>query len=263
MKTLEFADENEIAALNAEPWMLDCLRMNPSYVHWGPGDDYMHGRGDGWDSGQSMATWEEFGPWHLDELNEVVHFYFHATRSSVECQSCGGSGHNPETRAIEEDFYDLRGDGSRRWCNKITQDEVDALVAQGRLQRRREGGPLTADEVNAANSARGSLFGALSHDAINRWILVEARALRLGVFGQCTECGGEGSVYTSPAATLGLVLWFLHPRKGASRGVEIQCIQRDELPAVFAFLREAARRNAERFQKVIDAAVTVQHEKSA
>jgi hypothetical protein len=46
---------------------------------------------------------------------------------------------------------------------------------------------------------------------------------------------------------LGLVLWILHPRKGASRGVSIARVERTELPAVATWLQEAAERNAERF----------------
>lgn len=44
----------------------------------------------------------------------------------------------------------------------------------------------TADEVNKWNE-RG-----MGHDAINRWILIEARAKRLGVYGKCKKCRGKG-----------------------------------------------------------------------
>jgi hypothetical protein len=48
----------------------------------------------------------------------------------------------------------------------------------------------TADEVNEWERNPG-LFG---HDVINRLILIKARAKRLGVFGKCSVCNGEGTL---------------------------------------------------------------------
>ncbi|TSC81868.1 MAG: hypothetical protein G01um101420_781 [Parcubacteria group bacterium Gr01-1014_20] len=160
------------------------------------------------------------------------------------CVTCDSSGYNEATKQIADDFYDLDGDRSRRWCNKITQDEVLALAFEGRLHHfthiwvdgsgwhpKRWGTKgywcpgcyvavpqlspehyagycigcgeqkmlllhetdvrlhmPTAEEVNAMQD-RAFL---MSHDAINRWILVEARAKRLGVWGTCRKCRGRG-----------------------------------------------------------------------
>lgn len=238
-------DREDLARLNAEPWMVECLSLNPSYTCWGPGEDYMSTRGEGWDSAQEFDTWEAFGPWGLDDLNEVVNFYFEVVRSSEQCKACDGDGYNPETKAIADAFYDFENTG-KRWCDNITQDEADALAERGRIPK-----GTSAHDVNAAN--RGPGFGRMSHDAINRWILVETRATRLGVYGKCEKCGGHGDVFTAPAATLGLVVWYLHPRKGCSRGVRVKEIRRDELPAALAFLKQAADRNAERFAAVVKA----------
>lgn len=41
-----------------------------------------------------------------------------------------------------------------------------------------------------------------------------------------------------------------HPRKGCSRGIEVQNVQESELPEIFAWLRQAAERNAERFSRL-------------
>lgn len=246
------SDQKDMAKMNAEPWMVECLALNPEYVHWGPGDDYMPSPGTdrGWGSSVACATWKEFGPWTLDELNEVAHFYFQISRASVKCEACDGSGLNPETHRISEDFYDFAGTG-RKWCDNITQDEADALAEDGRIPK-----GTAADVVNGVNrnprSGHGG-EGVWQHDAINRWILIKARAKRLGVWGHCAACDGDGSIFTEPAGKLGLVLWVLHPRKGASRGVEVESIARDELPAVFKFLAEAADRNAQRFARVVRA----------
>ena len=91
-------DRKELDRLNAEPWMTECLSLNPSYVHWGPGEDHMSTRGDGWGASQEADTWEAFGPWGLDDLNEMVNFYFEVTRAAVKCEACDGSGENPATR---------------------------------------------------------------------------------------------------------------------------------------------------------------------
>ena len=90
------------------------------------------------------------------------------------------------------------------------------------------------------------------HDAINRSILIKHKAKRFGVPVRCTECSGHGHVFTEPAAKLGLVLWVLHPRKGASRGVHIKNIEEKELPKVLAFLRAARDRNSDRFARLED-----------
>lgn len=34
-------DREDLAKLNAEPWMVKALELNPDYPHWGPHEDYM------------------------------------------------------------------------------------------------------------------------------------------------------------------------------------------------------------------------------
>ena len=122
--------------------------------------------------------------------------------TSQECAACGGSGHNPETKRIADAWYALYGDGSERWCDKLTQDEVDALIARGRLMDLthdwagdqgwvRNGTLVTAEMVNAWS------HNGFGHDAINRHICVEVRAKRLGVWGPCPVCEGEGQIWFS------------------------------------------------------------------
>lgn len=165
--------------------------------------------------------------WHGFIKPEALH--------SKECPCCGGSGYNKETEEIAQTFYDNEGFGvtwtyqynvapdgtpatrppwkvlghTRRWSNKITQDEVQALVDKNRLydfthifsdgtdgkergwHRREDGYIPTAKEVNHwADHGMG-------HDGCNRWILIEARAKRLGVYGLCERCEGAGHVYHS------------------------------------------------------------------
>lgn len=120
----------------------------------------------------------------------------------LTCNLCEGSGYNMPTKRIADDFYSF-GDKRRSWYDKITQDEVQALVDEGRLtdfthtwkqgegwKRRKDGYIPTAAEVNACQHQRGSR----SHDAINRWILIETRAKRYGVYGKCPVCNGDGTL---------------------------------------------------------------------
>lgn len=305
-------DDDEAAELNAEPWQVALLASNPSYTFWGPREDYMWVKGDGWHSPKIFPTWADFGPWELDELNECVNFYFEITRASKQCETCGGSGYHPDAQWIAESFYDhsspfkrqtsreratqdllrsFNGPGAiepesrasfgerppverygeafrafceemerhKSWHDRITQEECDALLAHHRLRdfgaekwnpetRSYEptGVLVTAAAVNAAQREHGAGFGR-SHDAINRSILVEARCERFGVPRSCEPCHGSGAIYTTPSAHVSLILWWLHPRKGASRGIEITRIEREEIPAVRAFLLQAAARNAARF----------------
>lgn len=250
-------DEDEAKRLNAEKWQLDLLDLNPEYTCWGPHEDYMWTKDDaGWNSRQIRPTWSEFGPWELDDLNECVNFYFSVTRESKECETCGGNGYHPKAQEIADSYYDLDNRGTK-WVHSITQDEVQALVDAGRLidfthqWKQGEGWkkkepPVvpTAEEVNSwARKGMG-------HDAINRHILIRTRLKRLGLPETCPTCDGHGYVYTAPSAHVSLTLWWLHPRKGCSRGIEVTRIEQAELPVVFAFLREAADRNAQRFSKI-------------
>jgi hypothetical protein len=260
-------DLAEVERLNVQPWMVEMLKRNPSYVHWGLGEDYMQGPDDdgGWASGVELERWD---PWTLNDLNECVHGYFYLQRASVNCESCDGSGLNAATHQLSEDWYDFAGTG-RKWCYSLGEAEVAALVRAGRLSDLMGGRFVFFDdaadawvawvegekvaveppafpspaEVNAW-AQRGNGIG---HDAINRWICVRARAESLGVYGDCPSCGGTGSRFTEPAGHLALQLWMLVPRKGASRGLVIKDVLESDVPAIEEFFREATRRSISRF----------------
>lgn len=252
-------DREEMKRLRPDPWMLDLLTLNPEYPHWGPHEDYMTGdKSDGWRAPIFHEAWKGFDI-HPNDLNEIVHFYFEVDRASKECEACDRSGYGPDAKRISDDFYDFENTG-RRWCDKITLDEAQALVDQDRCgsfnrEKKEWEKPVVnqafVDKVNIVN-ARGGIFdGIHSHDAINRHYLIEQRCKRLGFTLLCKQCEGHGHVFTADRAHVALVLWLIHPRKGASRGVEVAKIEREELPAVFEFLAQAAKRNADRFAKVV------------
>lgn len=244
----------DLAKLKVARWMADLLKLNPDYPHWGPHEDYMWVKGNGWNAPIIVDSWKQFNDGEgmmLDDYNECVHFYFEVNRASRDCTACERSGYNPQTHQLQEDWYDFAQTG-RRWCDKLTQEEVDVLVARGRLGALRQPDRKpTAEEVNAANRGGGGMFGDFNHDAINAWIALETRAKRLGFYGKCETCKGAGYLFTEPKGHVGLVLWMLHPRKGASRGVEVKRIDQDDLPTILAWLNKAAKRNAQRFDAVV------------
>jgi hypothetical protein len=312
------SENEEAKELNAETWQLDLLKLNPSYVYWGPHEDYMCRPGEneepdpdedldspaarlfapkrsghGWETRMLYKTWKEHNV-TLDELNEVVNFYFSVGRDTRRCRNCRGTGYHPDALWVERSWYRHSnpftqgvfpsketlakyGENFRAFCGEmrtardgwhcnITQDEVDALVEAGRLYDFvREVVPdkgwveknppvrPTADQVNRwarREKAPDLPFGGLGHDAINMHVCVKQRCARFGIPLTCPECKGSGRIFTAPKAHVTLTYWLLHPRKGCSRGVEVALIERQDLPEVFKFLREAAARNAERFAGV-------------
>src|SRR4029077_13356928 len=98
-------EEKDLADLNVQVWMAEGLKLNPEYVHWGVGDDYMEGEGEGWGAGKRYKNWKDFGPWELDELNELVHFSFELHRDSKNCETCAATGYHPDAQWVEKSWY--------------------------------------------------------------------------------------------------------------------------------------------------------------
>lgn len=274
-------DAQEVKELNAAPWQLELLKLNPSYLSWGNYEDYMRDKDAGWRSPVELNTFSE--KWKLDELNELVNFYFEIYRKHHECPYCEGTCYNAATKEIQEGWYSARKEkwiwvnehrryNDLAWSNHITDDEVMELLKNGRLwdltdykgSFNEETGKWTAykdgsiqeipaptpGQIPSAQAVNEWNRTGIGHDAINRIICVRQRAKRLGVYGHCGHCDGQGVIYDEPAAHVALQLWFIFPRKGASCGVYIKNIEQNELPEVYEYLREAARRNADRFSKL-------------
>jgi len=136
--------ENDMRNYAVEPWMMDQLDRNWSYLGWGPHEDYMLiGDLSHPNSPRKFPTWAAFRNGftvgehpdaHGDRSGgEVVGWYFNLARERRECKACDGSGENPETKRLHDDWYDFKNTG-RRWCDNITQDEADALVENSRMR---------------------------------------------------------------------------------------------------------------------------------
>lgn len=94
--------------------------------------------------------------------------------------------------AIEAEARRLHALWRTKWSHHLIQADVDALVADGRLELDANGRPPTAEQVNAL-LARGNWHGAGSRDAC-----VRARCEREGVPFICVRCGGTGTIWPSP-----------------------------------------------------------------
>ena len=237
----------------------------------------------GWEARMLYKNWSEFDL-TLDELNECVNFYFEIGRDSKDCPVCGGIGYSPDAQWVSESFYTHSSPFKQQ-----TQEErnaetlmasfggsygpqcghakgpyptVETMNRYGKefqkfceQMRLGEGWgklPLTEDEIKALTDAgRQYPPGRIGHDGINRGILIRARCERFGIETSCSECEGHGHVFTEDKAHMSLVLWILHPRKGASRGVHVKRIEKDNLPAIMKFLDDAAKQNAERFSRLV------------
>lgn len=252
-------DVENLARLAPPAWMVEQLALNPDYTCWGVGEDYMQtarpGEHGGWGASIVQPTWTA-SPFALDELNEVVNFHFGIERTSAPCTACDETGTSPFAKAQRDTMMGDYDHFTRKWSgwtSRLEGADILALVLDGRLR-----GPYnTFDDETKAWKLTGKPLPTSAemadyfHDSINTHVMIKARCERAGEPHECAACEGHGDTYLPEnQARLVLTLWVLHPRKGVSRGVEIQSIQREELPAVYAYLREAARRNAERFGKV-------------
>lgn len=147
---------------------------------------------------------------------------------SMNCNTCEGSGLNQATRKIDADWYAFdnprfvsigknRQYNANAWMYQLSGVEVEALVKGGRIREASgfagyfdeetgvwykwvdgEKQTCEAPEMPSAESvnewAKASVF---SHDGINRWICVKARAKHLGVYGHCEVCGSEGCLWAN------------------------------------------------------------------
>ena len=123
----------EVEELGAKPWMLKALRLNPSYMGWGPHEDYMiqeEGSDHGWASNHVIESWDLLGI-EPDNLNVVANFYFEIGRESKPCKTCGGSGAHPDAQWVTESWY--------RHSSPFTMPDENELMAKAIMEH--FGGP--------------------------------------------------------------------------------------------------------------------------
>lgn len=108
------------------------------------------------------------------------------------CPDCEG-GYSVQCAQIMRTYYPHQvREPVSAWHDKLTQDDVDMLIADGRFP---EGS--TAAEANAAAREGASLFGKFSMDAINIWLVAKRRCVAIGAPTECPTCDGTGNVGTA------------------------------------------------------------------
>lgn len=126
----------------------------------------------------------------------------------------------PEVRAFAErnvgnspDFYGtgeeailrearrLLGLWNNMWSHHLTQEDVDALIAAGRLMdfthtwdSERRWQPIEPSPVVTAEQVNRWSLGGLGHDSLNCGIVIKARCARDGVPHRCSACKGYATV---------------------------------------------------------------------
>jgi len=139
--------------------------------------------------------------------------YFNPYRPT-NCKLCDGSGYNPETKKLSDDWYThLRNDGKEGWSKYLEQEDVQALIDANRLwdftripltleqegivKKRIASGenswlPFNNGYIPSAKEVNEWSKRGFGHDSLNHHICVEARAKRLGFYGFCKLCKGKG-----------------------------------------------------------------------
>ncbi len=237
-------DQGRLAKLNPEPWMLEVLGLNPSYVHWGPHEDYMCNKNSQWGSPLFFKSWVDHTI-ELDDLNEVVHYYFEVKRDTKDCTCENGYSAYATRFKEEQPYYRKDVPKSRLPGERLTDEALQVLFERKRICT--EGVNPSTKDLRQVALDRGNML----MDSMSIHTLLDHECRKQGVPLTCSICDGDGRVYLETPAYLSLVYWLLHPRKGAGRGVEVNHIEREQLPEVYRFLSQAAERNAKRFEKVV------------
>lgn len=96
------------------------------------------------------------------------------------------------------------------------------------------------------------IYDSFGQDVCRAYVKTKKICKDSNIDFDCRNCKGKGYLYISDNAHVGLQLWYLHPRKGCSRGVYIKNIEQCDIPEIITFLKKANTRNNLRFCKVLN-----------
>lgn len=162
-------------------------------------------------------------PMDFDWPLEVIWKGYLNPYEAIKCKPCGQSGLNPETKAIQDEWYDLDSmhipnNRYTRWCDNLTHEDVLALAESNHLDKF-TGHPLNdeqREQYEKLKDANGRVWPRFNNGYIPstkevnewiksshyigsnfQWVCVKARAKREGVYGDCKYCKGKGYYFIS------------------------------------------------------------------
>ena len=72
--------------LGVDEWMLKLVSMNPDYTEWTNAFSSDNSTAAWWDVDLSFGKWRDFGPWQLDDYNDVFNYSFELNSDGVSTQ---------------------------------------------------------------------------------------------------------------------------------------------------------------------------------
>lgn len=107
-----------------------------------------------------------------------------------------------------------------QWCHHLDQDDVDALVEEGRLMSFTHTWiqgvgwqKIDPPVVPSARQVNVWSLNGLGHDAINCGVVIDAKCKREGVDPRCSHCEGHGGVEIYPGQRAEMEAWFEEDRE--------------------------------------------------
>lgn len=204
----------EACSYDREPTIMDHLFPAEARGNgYSPYGNYLHGLWYGnamWNPDRGWLPFhpERYGSVLLTPDTPAVRQY--AERNVSSAPEYYGSGE----QAIRREAQRLASLWNGMWCHHLNQQDVNALVAGGRLMDfthtwTREDGWQPKEPpavVLAADVNEWSLSG-FGHDSINAMIVIRARCEREGVEDTCPACQGHGSTEAYPGQRAEAEAW--------------------------------------------------------
>jgi hypothetical protein len=117
-------------------------------------------------------------------------------------------------RAIVREARRLCGLWNAEWCHHLHQDDVDALIEDGRLYDfthtfvRGDGWqPIDPRPVVTAEQVNTWSLSGFGHDSVNCWVVVREACKRAGQPETCDSCDGHGSHEVYPGQRAEAEAW--------------------------------------------------------
>ncbi len=184
--------------------------------------------------------------------------------SPTQCKMCDGSGLNEKTKELSDNWYThLRADGKEGWGRNLEQEDVQALIDAGRLmnftrvpindeqreiveKKIADGGnswlPFDNGYIPTAKEVNDWDRKGFGHDSCNHWICTKSRAKRLGFYGLCPLCGGNGYYWADDKFEVLSEEWdWIEPPEGDGYQMWETTSEGSPISPVFATPEELAR----------------------